>query len=433
MQELQHWEPGSNGLEELNAGWIKKLRAWSGTGWQHTGLICVRNHKAKLETDCITAWREAPQSRRAHKCLDRISNKNKDPQIAALVHPETKELSVTPDTQTAALTAHYAKLARAQPAEHPARIDQIRVSTQKVKKEWQDTHSGPAEISKSYTPAELAMGLRRMANNKASGEDGIPAELLKQAGWTGELLLTKLFNTILATECIPSAWRQGVIVSVYKADDPTDCSNYRGITILSAMDKLWSTLVAIRLESVVHLHDHQYGFRSKRGTTNALFNLATLVRQRISNKQGLYVFFLDARKAFDTVPHDALLSRLIDKGVTGKMWRLIATMYRNATSKTRVGNSMGDPFPIEQGVAQGCPLSPLLYIIFADDMLQSIHADNAEDGVQVATTDPAHHEALAGQSYADDLAAMSTTPDALSWPHEMPYLLYLHLVSRLRK
>ena len=373
----------------------------------------MRNHRAKLETDCITAWREAPQSRRAHKCLDRISNKHKDPQIAALVHPDTKELSVTPDTQTAALTAHYAKLARAQPAEHPARIDQIRLSTQKVRQEWQGTDAGPAEISKPYTPDELATGLRRMANNKASGEDGMPAELLKRAGWTGTLLLTKLFNTILATECIPSGWRQGVIVSVYKADDPTDCSNYRGITILSAMDKLWSTLVALRLESVVQLHDHQYGFRAKRGTTNALFNLATLVRQQISNKQGLYVFFLDARKAFDTVPHDALLSRLIDKGVTGKMWRLIATMYRHATSKTRVGNSMGDPFPIEQGVAQGCPLSPLLYIIFADDMLQSIHADNAEDGVQVATTDPAHHEALAGQSYADDLAAMSTTPEGL--------------------
>ena len=200
-------------------------------------------------------------------------------------------------------------------------------------------------------------------------------------------------------------------MSVYKADDPTDCGNYRPLTLLTAIDKLWSTVLSLRLAEHVELHDHQYGFRAKRGTANALFNITTLMRQRISARKPLFAFFLDARKAFDTVPHAALMAKLAEKGVTGKLWRLIDQMCRQAKSRTVVDGVESAPFPIEQGVAQGCPLSPLLYIIFADDMLDTLHTETAPDGVAVGPGEPATR--LAGQSYADDLAGLSETATGL--------------------
>ena len=372
----------------------------------------MRQRRTKLERDCITAWRRNPHSRAAHKTLERIALKAERQPICALKHPVTGELCTTGAEKSDAMAQHCAHLAKAPTPRCEEERHQVQASEATAAALRADACDGPEEYAAPVTPAEVLRALQRMANNKAPGEDGMPVELLKHAGPDGALALAKLFNTIMATECIPSAWRQGVVVSVYKADDPTDCGNYRPLTLLTAMDKLWSTIISLRLAAHVDLHDHQYGFRAKRGTTNALFNLTTLLRQRIPEHKPLFAFFLDARKAFDTVPHAALMAKLAEKGVTGKLWRLIDQMYRQARSRTVVDGVESAPFPIEQGVAQGCPLSPLLYIIFADDMLETLHADTAQDGVQLAT-DQGGEQCFAGQSYADDLAGLAETAEGL--------------------
>jgi hypothetical protein len=72
---------------------------------------------------------------------------------------------------------------------------------------------------------EVRAGLQRMGNHKAPGGDGTPAELLKCAGDAGARLLCVMFNVVWAAERIPAGWRQGTVVSIYKADDPTNPSN----------------------------------------------------------------------------------------------------------------------------------------------------------------------------------------------------------------
>ena len=93
--------------------------------------------------------------------------------------------------------------------------------------------------------------MRSLKNHKAAGGDGILAELLKQSGGTGVPVLTNLFNAVLATRCVPSAWRKGIVVHLAKGGDEGDCSNYRPLTLLPIIDKLSAKLLSERLSRVV--------------------------------------------------------------------------------------------------------------------------------------------------------------------------------------
>ena len=126
-------------------------------------------------------------------------------------------------------------------------------------------------------------------------------------------------------------WRQGLIVSLYKKGDAEDPGNYRGITLLNVVGKLFCKILnnrlVIRLESEKALHEGQAGFRAKRSCVDNVYTLNEIIQGRIREGKHTYAFFLDIQKAFDTVWHDGLWFRLWELGVRGRMWRVIKKMY----------------------------------------------------------------------------------------------------------
>jgi hypothetical protein len=180
---------------------------------------------------------------------------------------------------------------------------------------------------------DVHAALSRMANHNAPGADGLPTELLKCSGPSGLQILLLLFNLIHDRECIPQGWREGTLVSVPKSGDLTNCANYRGLTLLPAISKLFSNLLMQRMSPPVALNDHQYAFRHGRGTADALFAPDATVRPRVQRGELTYLFFLDWSKAYDRVMHQALLARLAHKGVTGKLWRLIDALYQRCSAR----------------------------------------------------------------------------------------------------
>ena len=98
-------------------------------------------------------------------------------------------------------------------------------------------------------------------------------ELLSYSGGTGVQVLTHLCNAVSPTRCVPSAGRQGVVVHLPKGGDTGDCSNYRPLTLLPVVDKLFAKLLSERIARAVCLHDQQHSFRPGRGTLNPLQNL----------------------------------------------------------------------------------------------------------------------------------------------------------------
>jgi Reverse transcriptase (RNA-dependent DNA polymerase) len=77
--------------------------------------------------------------------------------------------------------------------------------------------------------------------------------------------------------------------------------------------------------------------------------------------------------AFDRADHNALLLKLHQSGVQGNLWRVVADSYRKCEARVKVNGCVSQPYSVEQGVAQACPLSPLLYNIFMDDLLRKLH------------------------------------------------------------
>ena len=362
-------------------------------------------HRRRLEDKCAYLYNTQRHTRAAHRAIDALKHSPDRPAIATLRHPDTGADCVDPAAKADALRAKYAAMAEAQPAAHAT--EQRERATARAKVEHARATRAPAsdEMNERFDATEVAAGISRMANHKAPGDDNMPAELLKYSGPAGVAVVTKLFNRLWIAEKTPTKWRQGIIVSIYKADDPTDCSNYRPLTLLPVLDKLYATLLTRRMERIVPLHDHQYAFRKSRGTLNALFNLTAALRKRTRAGMPTFATFFDAAKAYDTVPRELMLARLLDKGVAGRLFSAVDSLYARAAS------ALSSFFPVQRGVAQGCPMSPFLYALFIDSLLDDLLALGATEGLEVGAGD--WHRLLTGQAYADDLSGFADTPEGM--------------------
>ena len=117
--------------------------------------------------------------------------------------------------------------------------------------------------------------------------------------------LWKLFQVMFATEKIPMDWARGIIFPIHKAGDERVPDNYRGITLLSVVGKLYSSILTKRVSNWCEennlLSDEQAGFRAGRGATDQLFILSETLSHRKDCHLDTVVCFLDIRKAYDTV------------------------------------------------------------------------------------------------------------------------------------
>jgi hypothetical protein len=264
-----------------------------------------------------------------------------------------------------------------------------------------------AAISARTMHEAQTLGLKKEPNRGPRLNITTTSFVALYSGPSGLQILLLLFNLIHDRECIPQGWREGKLVSVPKSGDLTNCANYRGLTLLPAISKLFSNLLLQRASPHVELSDHQYGFRHGRGTADALFALDATVRPRVQRGELTYLFFLDWSKAYDRVMHHAFLARLAHKGVTGKLWRHIDALYQHCSAQACTDGCHSTPLAVHCGVAQGCPLSPFLYAAFIDGLLDSVHSECADSGL-LAGSSP-----LVLQAYADDKVAASSSPRGL--------------------
>ena len=128
--------------------------------------------------------------------------------------------------------------------------------------------------------AETERALKGMKSGKAVGSDDIPAEVWRCLGWFGVVTLCKLFNSIMITETIPSAWRDSVLVPIFKEKgDIQECKNYRGIKLLTHTFKIWERVLDRRVRECTDIHESQFGFMPGRSTTDAIFILKQTIEQ----------------------------------------------------------------------------------------------------------------------------------------------------------
>ncbi|ROI46634.1 putative RNA-directed DNA polymerase from transposon X-element [Anabarilius grahami] len=217
------------------------------------------------------------------------------------------------------------------------------------------------------TPAEVELAMKKMKNCKAAGLDDIPVEVWKLLGRQGTDILAVLFNKIVDTGEVPSAWSTSVTVPIWKnKGDVTECSNYRPICLLCHTMKIFKRTIDARLRKIVTITPNQCGFVQRSGTTDAIHAAHILLEKHREKNQTIHMAFLDLEKAFDRVPHDLIWHSLRSHGVPEAYVECIKLLYKGITSAVRCAAGLSPPFPINVGVHQGSALSPLLFILCMD-------------------------------------------------------------------
>jgi hypothetical protein len=220
---------------------------------------------------------------------------------------------------------------------------------------------------------EVEDAIRKLKNNKSCGSDMILNEFIKNSCLQLITVYVKLFNVVLDTGVIPSSWTEGIIIPIFKnKGEITDPDNYRGITLLSCLGKLFTSILNVRINSFIEnmniLKEDQAGFRKGYSTSDHVFSLKCLIDLYLHNKKRLYCAFIDYRKAFDSIDRTALWQKNLRCGVDGKIFRVIHNMYRYAKSCIRNGNELSESFLCNIGVRQGENLSPVLFSLFLNDL-----------------------------------------------------------------
>ncbi|UYV76332.1 hypothetical protein LAZ67_14000035 [Cordylochernes scorpioides] len=230
-------------------------------------------------------------------------------------------------------------------------------------------------LDSEITNADIYKEIAGLRSNKACGPDGIPNEVLKTLPDSYILLLKQLYNSVMTTGKYPAIWTNSTIHPIFKNGYKNSPSNYRGIALISNVSKLFTSILRSRLEEWVEgrrvIPENQAGFRKGRSCIDHIFTLTTLIQLSLRKKRGkLYVFFVDLRKAFDTVPHSILWKKLYNLGISYQFISTIKSYYEQATIAIRWKGSFTESIKINSGVLQGEPLSPLLFILFITDLIE---------------------------------------------------------------
>ena len=157
-----------------------------------------------------------------------------------------------------------------------------------------------------------------------------------------------------------------MIIPIFKKGDRKQCTNYRGISLLSLPRKVYAKCLERKCREIVEskLEDGQCGFRPGRSTTDQIFTLKQIFEKSWEYDKDLFACFVDLEKAYDRVPRDKLWKVLQEYGVDGQLLRAIKSFYCRPEVCVRVNGKQSKPFHVGVGLRQGCVLSPLLFIVY---------------------------------------------------------------------
>lgn len=222
------------------------------------------------------------------------------------------------------------------------------------------------EISRESVLKEL----RTLDISKGPGVDNIPPVFFRSTAQTIYIPIHYLFELCLQQGVFPNIWKSARIVPVFKGGNKSSVEDYRPISILSALSKLFERLVQKSIYPSIHnnIIEQQHGFVKRRSTTTNLLVYATYLFEGIDSNKQIDSVYTDFRKAFDRVDHKLLLDKLAYNGIRGDLWRWFKSYITNRTQKVIINGFESDLVTISSGVPQGSILGPMLFILFINDI-----------------------------------------------------------------
>ena len=224
--------------------------------------------------------------------------------------------------------------------------------------------------------------------HKSGGYDNIPAVLIKCAAQVLAPILVKIFNQYLELGIYPDILKIARVTALHKGGDKITLDNYRSISVLTHINKIFEKLIHERLNDYVTtyniLENHQFGFRKGHSTSQGITHLHETLVDSIEKKKVCVALFIDLKSAFDTIDHEILAKKLYYYGIEGKALQILSSYLSNRKQFIKADGVISDLLIVLCGVPQGSVLGPLLFILYINDMNRCCELDTilfADDAV----------------------------------------------------
>ena len=232
-------------------------------------------------------------------------------------------------------------------------------------------HVGPSLFLRPITQSECSNIISEL-KNKSCPRDTLSVKLLKISKDPLVEPICFLINCSIEKETFPDILKLATVVPIYKSGDKRDPSNYRPISLLPLMSKIFERFIFKQLMSFFSEHSIltplQFGFRRGCSTADAVMNLTSFIYDSLDKKFHSVALFIDFKKAFDTINVNILLEKLSCYGVRGTALNYISSYCRDRQQCVRIGEAKSDLKIVNIGIGQGTLLGPLLFLVYINDI-----------------------------------------------------------------
>ena len=257
-------------------------------------------------------------------------------------------------------------------------------------------------LDEDISETEVAQALKTSNNGSSPGLDGLPCEVYKFFWNDIKHIFLDCINFSFFSGSLPLSQRKGMITLVHKGKglEKEKINNWRPITLTNADYKIVAKVLARRLNTVIDklIHKDQHAFIKGRLIADMLREIDDIVEDGKSKNSGCIVLSLDYAKAFDTLSTSAIKKALNAYGFGDVFVKWIAILLKDRLSCVTNSGFLSSFFDMGRGVRQGCPISPLLFILTVELLGKSIRKDKNIRGISI----PEFHSCLKIKQYADD-------------------------------